>query len=156
MIDPKDYRQGVGIILLNTEGKVFVGQRLDKTSEAWQMPQGGIDPGETPIQAAKRELMEEVGTDKAEIIFEIPEWLSYDLPSEIAAKLWGGKYKGQMQRWFVMNFTGTDSDVNINTEIPEFISWKWAEFSELPNMIVPFKQDLYKQLQSKCGHLLKA
>ena len=154
MRDPRDYRKGVGIMLLNREGKVFVGQRLDKTSEAWQMPQGGIDGTETPEQAAWRELMEEVGTDKAEIIFEIPDWLYYDLPKEIAAKLWGGRYKGQMQKWFVMNFTGNDSDINLETEIPEFMTWKWANTNELPDLIVPFKRELYKEIMAKCNYTL--
>ncbi len=148
MRNASDYRKGVGIMLLNKEGKVFVGQRLDKTSEAWQMPQGGIDGVETPEQAMRRELLEEAGTDKVEIIYEIPDWLYYDLPTHIATKLWGGRYKGQMQKWFVLNFTGNDSDINIQTQIPEFITWKWAEIAELPDLIVPFKQELYAQLIS--------
>jgi len=152
--NPKDYRRGVGIMLLNREGKVFVGQRLDKTSEAWQMPQGGIDGDETPLVAAKRELLEETGTDKAELVYEIPEWLFYDLPGEIAAKLWGGRYKGQMQRWFVMKFTGGDKDINLATPIPEFMTWKWAGTDELPDLIVPFKRELYGRLLDLCRHKL--
>jgi putative (di)nucleoside polyphosphate hydrolase len=147
------YRQGVGIVLLNQANKVFVGQRLDKTSEAWQMPQGGIDPGETPKAAVMRELMEEVGTDKAEIIFELPDWLFYDLPAEIAAKLWKGRYKGQRQKWFVLRFLGDDKDIDINTAEPEFSEWKWADLKELPHLVVPFKRNLYAEVISKCSNL---
>ena len=152
--NPDHYRKGVGIILLNDEGKVFTGQRLDKTSEAWQMPQGGIDAGETPETAMWREMMEEIGTDKAEIIHEIPDWLFYDLPPELAAKLWNGQYKGQMQKWFLLKFTGEDKDINLNTPIPEFATWKWSNIEDLDAMIVPFKRDLYKQLLELCQHKL--
>jgi putative (di)nucleoside polyphosphate hydrolase len=151
--DPKDYRQGVGIVLLNKANQVFIGQRLDKTSEAWQMPQGGIDRGETPEIAVMRELAEEVGTDKAEIIFEIPEWLFYDLPANLAAKLWQGRYKGQRQKWFVLRFLGQDSDININTAAPEFMEWKWADLKDLAGLIVPFKRELYENVIDSCKHL---
>ena len=153
MRNPNDYRKGVGIILLNKDKKVFVGQRIDKTSEAWQMPQGGIDAGETPVEAMQRELMEEAGTDKVEIIFELPEWLFYDLPIDLQPKLWGGKFKGQMQRWFALQFTGEDKDINIATKTPEFMTWKWANFSELPNLIVEFKRELYRELATKFAHV---
>jgi putative (di)nucleoside polyphosphate hydrolase len=146
MKNPDHYRKGVGIVLLNKDKKVFVGQRIDKTSEAWQMPQGGIDEGEDQYQAVMRELMEEVGTDKANILHEVEEWLFYDLPVDIASKLWGGRYKGQMQKWFVIEFTGSDSDINIATEIPEFMTWKWANPNELLDMIVPFKRELYEAI----------
>ncbi len=141
-------------MLFNKDNQVFVGQRLDKTSEAWQMPQGGIDGGETPQQAMWREMMEEVGTNKAEIIHEINEWLFYDLPEHLATKLWGGRYKGQMQKWFALRFTGEDKDINIVTEIPEFVSWKWADVNSLPDMIVPFKRDLYSEVVSGFAHLI--
>lgn len=140
------YRPCVGIMLLNARGQAFVARRIDMPSEAWQMPQGGIDVGETPLQAALRELREEIGTDKAEVLAESEHWLDYDLPEELIGKLWGGRYRGQTQKWFVMRFTGTDSDINIATEEPEFLDWKWADLDRLPSLIVPFKRRLYEQL----------
>ncbi len=140
------YRGGVGIMLLNEQREVFVAKRIDMTSEAWQMPQGGIDPGEVPNATALRELKEEIGTDKAEIIYESPDWYYYDLPEHLIPKIWGGRYRGQQQKWFVMRFTGTDADINIHTEHPEFSQWKWVKLDELPNIIVPFKRDLYQKL----------
>jgi putative (di)nucleoside polyphosphate hydrolase len=110
---------------------------------AWQMPQGGIDPGETPRQAALRELGEEVGTDKAEIIAESQVLHRYDLPAEIAGRMWGGRFRGQQQIWFAMRFTGEDIDINIATEHAEFDAWKWVAASELLNLIVPFKRAIY-------------
>jgi putative (di)nucleoside polyphosphate hydrolase len=140
------YRQGVGIMLLNREGQVFVAKRIDMTSEAWQMPQGGIDDGETPRQAALRELMEETGTDKAEILYESPNWFTYDLPENLIPIIWGGRFRGQQQRWFAMRFTGNDSDINIETEHPEFNEWQWTAMEKLPDIIVPFKRELYQAL----------
>jgi putative (di)nucleoside polyphosphate hydrolase len=140
------YRPCVGIMLLNARGQAFVARRIDMPSEAWQMPQGGIDEGETPAQAVVRELREEVGTDKAEIIAESDHWLDYDLPAELVGKLWGGRYRGQRQKWFAMRFTGIDADINIATEIPEFLDWKWAEIDRLPSLIVPFKRQLYERV----------
>ncbi len=140
------YRRGVGIMLLNKAGLVFVAQRLDMPSDAWQMPQGGIDPGEDPATAAKRELKEETGTDKAEILAESRQWYRYDLPEDLRPLLWGGKYRGQEQKWFAMRFTGTDRDIDIATEHPEFSNWKWAKPATLPDLIVPFKRDLYREL----------
>jgi len=145
------YRPGVGLMLLNARGQVFVAQRLDMPSSAWQMPQGGIDPGETPHQAALRELREEVGTDKVEIIAESRDWVRYDLPAELAPKLWAGRYRGQEQKWFVLRFLGTDSDIDIATPEPEFSAWRWAELAELPDLIVPFKRDLYRRLIAEFG-----
>ena len=142
------YRRGVGVMLLNRDGKVFVGARIDNTDEAWQMPQGGIDQGEKPWAAALRELEEETGIAPhlVEKIAECPERLKYDLPEEIRHRLWGGKWLGQDQDWFLCRFLGTDSDVNIATKHPEFREWKWIEPRELPDLIVPFKRDLYRQL----------
>jgi putative (di)nucleoside polyphosphate hydrolase len=140
------YRPCVGIMLLNGRGQAFVARRIDMPSEAWQMPQGGIDEGETPRQAVMRELREEVGTDKAEIIAESDHWLNYELPPELIGKLWGGRYRGQTQKWFALRFTGTDDDVNIATEIPEFLDWKWADLDRLSSLIVPFKRKLYEQI----------
>jgi putative (di)nucleoside polyphosphate hydrolase len=142
------YRRGVGVMLLNREGKVFVGARIDNTDEAWQMPQGGIDPGEEPWATALRELEEETGIRPAlvERIAECPERMKYDLPPELQGKLWGGKWLGQDQDWFLARFLGTDADVNIATEHPEFREWKWIEPQQLPDLIVPFKRELYRRL----------
>jgi putative (di)nucleoside polyphosphate hydrolase len=140
------YRPGVGVMLLNQEGKVFVGQRLDSTLEAWQMPQGGLDKGEEAVEGALRELEEETGIRRelVEIIACAEEQFTYDLPEDLVGKLWKGKWRGQRQSWFIARFLGTDADVNIATADPEFRAWKWAEPSELPAMIVPFKKDLYE------------
>jgi putative (di)nucleoside polyphosphate hydrolase len=138
------YRLSVGVMLLNAAGKVFVARRIDMpTMPAWQMPQGGIDPGETPLQAARRELKEETGTDKAELLGESRGWLQYDLPADLARGVWGGRYRGQRQKWFAMRFTGTDADIDLATGHPEFDAWKWIRPERLPEVIVPFKRQLY-------------
>ena len=139
----KGYRAGVGVMLLDRRSLVFVGRRIDTAGENWQMPQGGIDKGESPRQAARRELKEEAGTDKAEILAESAGWLTYDVPREIAGRLWRGRYRGQMQKWFAMRFTGEDRDIDLNTHHPEFDAWKWIAPAELPRLIVPFKRQLY-------------
>ena len=142
------YRRGVGVMLLNRDGKVFVGARIDNTDEAWQMPQGGIDEGEEPWVTARRELEEETGIAPAlvERVSATPERLKYDLPEELRGRLWGGKWKGQDQDWFLCRFLGADADVNIATDRPEFREWKWIEPAELPELIVPFKRELYRRL----------
>ena len=142
------YRLGAGIMLLNRERKVWVGARIDNPDAAWQMPQGGIDEGEEPWAGALRELEEETGirADLVERIAEHPERLRYDLPGEWREKLWRGKWRGQMQHWFLARFLGSDSDVNLETEHPEFRDWKWVEPAHLPDIIVPFKRDLYRRL----------
>jgi len=150
--DPR-YRPGVGIMLLNREGKVLVAQRIDMASAAWQMPQGGIDKGESPLAAAWRELKEEIGTDAAELIAESRGWLCYDLPAEVAARRWRGRYRGQTQKWFVFRFLGRDDDIDIAAEKPEFSDWRWADMAELPELIVPFKRALYLRLIDEFGHL---
>lgn len=146
----KLYRRGVGIVLVNAQGRnrgrVFVAQRIDSKVPAWQMPQGGIDKGETPRVAALRELEEEIGTDKARIVGVTRAWLRYDLPADLQAKMWGGKYRGQEQKWFLMRFTGADSDINLETAHPEFVAWKWLPFTHLPRVIVGFKREIYKQV----------
>ncbi len=150
------YRPAAGIMLLNAEGKVFVGQRLDSTLEAWQMPQGGIDPGEEAATAALRELEEETGISRhlVTIVARADKDLDYDLPADLIGKLWKGRYRGQRQTWFLMRFEGTDADVKIETAHPEFRAWKWAEPSELPDMIVPFKRELYQNVLRAFAHLI--
>lgn len=140
------YRPAVGMMILNAENKIFVGQRLDNKEPAWQMPQGGIGPHEDTDQAMLRELEEEIGTRNVEIIVKAKTWYKYDLPPEIAGRLWNGKFKGQKQIWYVLRFRGKDEDININTYRPEFRSWKWVEKEELLKLIVPFKKELYGRI----------
>ncbi|MBO9713778.1 RNA pyrophosphohydrolase [Sphingomonas sp.] len=142
------YRPCAGVMLMNREGRVFVGQRIDSTLEAWQMPQGGIDEGEEPHAAAVRELWEEtgVGADLVELVAEAPRDLFYDLPEDLVGKVWKGKYRGQRQRWFLFRFNGEDGDVKIETEHPEFRAWRWSDPADLPVLIVPFKRALYAEL----------
>ena len=131
-------------MLLNRAGEVFVGRRIDMPAmPAWQMPQGGIDPGETPLAAALRELKEEIGTDKVELLGESQGWLRYDLPAELSRGVWGGRYGGQQQKWFAMRFTGDDSDIDLATAHPEFDAWKWVSPEQLADVIVSFKRQLY-------------
>jgi putative (di)nucleoside polyphosphate hydrolase len=137
-----DYRPCVGVFLLNPAKQVFVGQRLD-TPGAWQMPQGGIDPGEAPAVAARREMLEEIGTDRAELLRESQVWRAYDLPADVAGRLWGGRYRGQTQRWVAFRFTGTDADIRLEGPHPEFSTWRWVEPERLVELIVPFKRDVY-------------
>jgi putative (di)nucleoside polyphosphate hydrolase len=150
------YRPGVGVMLTNADGKVFVGQRLDSTLEAWQMPQGGVDKGEDTLEAAYRELEEETGIVRhlVEIIGCVEEELIYDLPEDLIGKLWKGRYRGQRQTWYLARFLGSDADVNIATEHPEFRAWKWADPHELPAMIVPFKKKLYEDVLQAFGEWL--
>jgi putative (di)nucleoside polyphosphate hydrolase len=135
-------------MLLNREGRVFVGQRLDSKIEAWQMPQGGIDPGEQPYDAAVRELWEETGVvaEHIELLAEAPGELYYDLPEELIGKVWKEPWRGQRQRWFLFRFLGEDGDVDIATAHPEFRAWRWLDPAELPDVIVPFKRALYAEL----------
>ena len=142
------YRQGVGIMLLNSAGRVFVGQRIDSRVDAWQMPQGGIDAGEDAETAAFRELEEETGIapSLAHIVARTDDMLRYDLPEELRSTVWKGKYRGQEQHWFLMRFAGSDADVNIATAHAEFNAWQWAAVADLPALIVPFKRDLYRNI----------
>jgi putative (di)nucleoside polyphosphate hydrolase len=146
--DDHFYRRGAGIMLLNRDRKVFVAARIDNPEDAWQMPQGGLDEDEEPWPGILRELEEETGIapELVEKVAQCPERLRYDLPEEWRPKLWGGKWKGQVQHWFLARFLGTDADVNLETNHPEFRDWKWVEPAELPGLIVPFKRDLYRRL----------
>ena len=137
------YRPCVGLMLLNRQGQVFVGKRIDQTVEGWQMPQGGIDAGEEPQTAALRELKEETGTDKARIIGEMEDWLTYELPPHLVGVAFHGKYRGQRQKWFALRFLGADDDIDLHTHEPVFAEWKWVDLEALPSLIVPFKRDTY-------------
>lgn len=140
---PEGYRPGVGIMLVDAADRVFVGHRIDTREAAWQMPQGGIDHGETPLQAAYRELKEETGTDRAELIAESRDWFTYDLPPDIAARIWNGRYRGQCQKWFLMRHVGAEAEIDLATAHPEFDAWRWVRPEELPDLIIPFKRQLY-------------
>ncbi len=140
------YRPCVGLMLLNPRGQVFVAQRVDVRGAAWQMPQGGIDAGESPREAALRELREEIGTDAAEILAESAHWHRYDLPRHLIPRVWGGRYRGQTQKWFALVFRGRDADIDLEAHDPEFKCWCWADLERLPGMIVPFKRDVYDQV----------
>ncbi len=144
--DAAQYRPCVGIVLLNKNDQVFTGKRIDTQTEAWQMPQGGIDEDETVERALFREMLEETGTDKASIIKILPDWYFYDLPKHLQGKLWGGNFIGQRQRWVICQFEGEDSDINIATEEPEFCEWQWQDIDNIPEVIVPFKKALYRQV----------
>ena len=148
MSEDGKYRRGVGVMLVNRDGKVFVGARIDNTDDAWQMPQGGIDEGEKPWETALRELEEETGIAPhlVERVAVCPERLRYDLPDELRGKLWRGKWIGQDQDWFLARFVGDDSDIDIATKHAEFREWRWVTPAELPGMIVPFKRDLYRRI----------
>jgi putative (di)nucleoside polyphosphate hydrolase len=142
------YRPGVGIMLLSRDGFAFVGHRIRMPAglARWQMPQGGIDIGETPRQAAMRELREEIGTDRAEILAESHSWFDHNVPEEIAQGIMGGRYRGNSQKWFAMRFTGTDADINLATEHPEFDAWQWVSPERLPELVAPFMRRLYLDL----------
>jgi len=139
-------RNGVGVVLLNNENKVFVGKRIDNPVNFWQMPQGGVDKNEENYEAAKRELREETGITQIKLIKELNYWLEYELPDNLLGKIWKGKYRGQKQKWFIMKFTGNTKDINIKTKHPEFLEWRWVEPSKLPDIAVKFKINVYKKL----------
>ena len=146
-------RIGVGIVLLNNRNEVFVGKRIDNPKNFWQMPQGGVDDNENLLEAAKRELEEENGVKTIKLIKEINEWLEYDLPKNLLGKIWNGKYRGQKQKWFVMKFLGDINEINIKTKSPEFLDWKWIKVSELPNVAVNFKINIYKKIEKELTNL---
>jgi putative (di)nucleoside polyphosphate hydrolase len=147
------YRPCAGIMLFNRDGRVFVAQRIDTPEESWQMPQGGIDRGESPRDAAFRELGEEIGTAKAEFIAESARWLTYDWPEALAGRLWHGRFRGQRLKWFALRFTGDDRDINLDTAEPEFRAWKWVAIDELPALIIAFKRAVYEDVVAEFRHL---
>ena len=139
-------RTGVGIVVLNLKNKVFVGKRKDNPFDKWQMPQGGVDPNELLLTAMKRELEEETSIKNIEVLKEFDQWLEYELPENLIGKIWEGKYKGQKQKWFIVRFVGAENEININTDHPEFIEWKWIDMNSLPDLIVNFKKHVYKDV----------
>lgn len=155
-IDRLPYRACVGVMLANDHGQVFVGQRLDNDTPAWQMPQGGIDQGEEPREAALRELWEETGIlpDLVEVVAETTEWIPYDLPHDIVPRIWQGRYRGQRQKWFLMRFQGSDDQINIVTSHPEFSEWRWLDPDDLVDHIVPFKREVYASVLAEFGPLI--
>ena len=147
-------RKGVGIVLLNKENKIFVAKRIDNPKNFWQMPQGGIDEGEDYYEAALRELKEETSVISVEHVKEIDQKLTYILPDHLIGIIWRGKFKGQIQKWFVMRFIGNDSEININTKKPEFLDWKWTNLEDLPKIAVNFKLDVYKSLKQEVSKII--
>jgi putative (di)nucleoside polyphosphate hydrolase len=151
---PAGYRPCVGLMLVNVAGLLFIGERRGPIQNAWQMPQGGIDPGEDPRAAATRELREEVGTDRAELIAESRYWYAYDLPPELRPPRWGGRYHGQTQKWFGFRFTGADRDIDIAAHEPEFVRWRWARPDEAVRLAVAFKRPIYEAVLEEFGELV--
>ena len=147
-------RKGVGIIVLNKENKVFMGRRIDNPKNFWQMPQGGVNDGENLLSAAYRELEEETNIKNIELIKEIDGTMTYELPKDLLGKIWKGKYKGQKQKWFVMRFLGNDSEIDVNTNNPEFIEWKWIDIKMITEVVVDFKLNVYQELKSKIKKII--
>ena len=142
-------RLGVGAVVLNKKNQVFVGKRKDNPIDKWQMPQGGVNTGENLIDAMKRELHEETSIQNIKILNEIDGWFEYELPKNLLGKIWRGRYRGQKQKWFVVKFLGNDREINLQTDKPEFIEWRWLDIENLPNVIVDFKRKVYEQLLPK-------
>tara|TARA_B110000438_G_C15567352_1_gene543821 strand:- start:144 stop:617 length:474 start_codon:yes stop_codon:yes gene_type:complete len=147
-------RTGVGIVVLNSQNKVFVGKRRDNPVNKWQMPQGGVDQGENLIDAMKRELLEETSITNIKVIKELDYWLEYELPKKLIGIIWKGKYRGQKQKWFIVKFLSEDNEINVNTKNPEFIEWKWINIKELPDVIVDFKKHIYEKILNELKKLI--
>ena len=147
-------RIGVGVVLLNKENKVFVGRRIDNPNNFWQMPQGGVDENEDYLSAAFRELKEETSIQSVDLIKEIDDMTTYELPNHLLGKIWKGKYRGQKQKWFLMKFNGKESEINLNTAHPEFLDWKWIEINQITETVVKFKFDVYKKIQEEVKKIL--
>ena len=154
MLNKLPMRQGVGVIVLNRNNEVFVGKRKDNPIDKWQMPQGGLDKNETPYKAMKRELFEETSIKNIEVLKEIEKWLEYELPPNLLGKIWKGKFRGQKQKWFIVKFTGSDDEINLNTKYPEFIEWKWIDYRLLPDVIVDFKKKVYESLKTELRNFI--
>ncbi len=154
---PPGYRPGVGLVLINPAGLVWIGERNQPVAQRWQMPQGGIDPGETPLAAAWRELEEEVGTKSAELLAESRFWYCYDVPAELVPEYWQGRYHGQSQKWFAFRFIGDDREIDVRrAENPEFVRWRWARPNEILALVVPFKRQVYKAVFDEFRALLES
>lgn len=154
--DQLPYRAGVGAVLFNRHARVFLGQRIDMIEDAWQLPQGGIDEGEAAEEAILRELEEEIGTRHVTLLAETKDWLTYELPHHLVGRAWGGKYRGQRQKWFAARFDGEDSEIDLATHHPEFKAWRWAKFDELESLAVSFKRPLYRRLTEEFGALAQS
>ena len=158
------YRPCVGLMVLNRQGLVFIGRRIDgpehvDMTHVWQMPQGGLDPGEDPYECARRELYEETNIRSVERLGEIEDWLTYDIPREIVGQAWNGKYRGQTQKWFALRFTGDDGEIDVahpaGGHEPEFVEWRWEPMSNLPDLVIPFKREVYQRVVDAFAHLVK-
>ena len=147
-------RSGVGIVVLNKENKVFVAKRIDNPKNFWQMPQGGVDEGEDFLKAAYRELEEETSIKNVELVKEVDGTITYELPDRLLGLIWKGKYRGQKQKWFLMRFVGSDSEINIKTKHPEFLEWKWVELDKITDLVVDFKLHVYKEVKDKVKKIL--
>ncbi len=147
-------RSGVGIVVLNKENKVFVAKRIDNPKNFWQMPQGGVDEGEDFLKAAYRELEEETSIKNVELVKELDGTITYELPDRLLGLIWKGKYRGQKQKWFLMRFVGSDSEINIKTKHPEFLEWKWVELDKITDLVVDFKLHVYKEVKDKVKKIL--
>ena len=147
-------RIGVGIVVLNKNNKIFVAKRIDNPKDFWQMPQGGVDPNESYLDAAFRELYEETNIKKIELIKEVEEFTTYELPDRLLGIIWKGKFKGQKQKWFIMRFVGNEDEINIKTKKPEFLDWKWVDINEITKFVVDFKLEVYKKIQNEIKKIL--